>query len=132
MTKRPPLHPSKSRYVAGIQCPKMLWWRVPDTGAAELTVDPATQNIFDRGSRVGELARTHVPGRPIAGLMRFAQSASSTNPLSSRAQWMGASVASMRSSSSGPSSSAEKMSTGVRWWIATNVATLDSRCTGCI
>lgn len=58
----PSLHLSKSRYVAGIQCAKMLWWRVHDAEAAELTGDSSTRDIFDRGNRIGELARTYVPG----------------------------------------------------------------------
>jgi hypothetical protein len=53
---------SKSRYVTGLQCAKQLWWRVHEPDAPELVPDAATQRIFDRGSRVGELAREHVPG----------------------------------------------------------------------
>ena len=53
---------SKSRYTAGLQCHKLLWWRVHEPDAPELVPDPATQAIFDQGTRVGALARTYVPG----------------------------------------------------------------------
>jgi len=53
---------SKSRYVAGLQCPKMLWWKVHEPDAPELVVDDDLQAVFDRGHRVGEIARTYVPG----------------------------------------------------------------------
>jgi hypothetical protein len=48
--------------MAGLQCRKQLWWQVHEPGAPELAVDPALQAVFDRGHRVGALARTHVPG----------------------------------------------------------------------
>jgi len=53
---------SKSRYVAGLQCPKMLWWQVHQPDAPELTPGPGRQVIFDRGHRIGELARARFPG----------------------------------------------------------------------
>ena len=53
---------SKSKYMAGIQCPKLLWWQVHEPEAAELEADPGLQFILDRGTEVGELARTYVPG----------------------------------------------------------------------
>ena len=53
---------SKSKYMAGIQCPKLLWWQVHEPEAPELEADPGLQFIFDRGTEVGELARTYVPG----------------------------------------------------------------------
>ena len=42
---------SKSRYMAGLQCPKLLWYHFnqPD---AFLPTDAATQALFDQGSRV--------------------------------------------------------------------------------
>ncbi len=55
-------HLSKSRFVAGLQCHKQLWWRVHEPNAPELVPDGSLQAVFDRGNRVGELARTHVPG----------------------------------------------------------------------
>lgn len=59
---KPSLRLSKSKFMSGLQCPKMLWWKVHDAQAPELATDTAGQAIFDRGHRVGELARTHVPG----------------------------------------------------------------------
>lgn len=53
---------SKSRFTAGLQCHKQLWWRVHEPDAPELVPDAAQQAVFDQGSRVGELARAHVPG----------------------------------------------------------------------
>lgn len=53
---------SKSRFTAGLQCHRQLWWRVHEPDAIELTPDPQTQAIFDQGTNVGELARTYVPG----------------------------------------------------------------------
>jgi hypothetical protein len=52
---------SKSRYMAGLQCPKRLWFeanardRVPE-------VDAATQAIFEQGHEVGRLAQGLFPG----------------------------------------------------------------------
>jgi len=52
---------SKSRYLAGLQCPKLLWHvaKVPTDLPA---IDAATQAIFDQGAEVGRLARTLYPG----------------------------------------------------------------------
>ena len=54
---------SKSRFVSGLQCHKLLWWQVHEPDAPELSeVDPATQFIFDQGHEVGRRARQYVPG----------------------------------------------------------------------
>jgi hypothetical protein len=53
---------SKSRFTAGLQCHRQLWWRVHEPDASELVPDARTQAIFDQGTNVGELARTYVPG----------------------------------------------------------------------
>jgi len=53
---------SKSRFCQGLQCPKQLWWRVHEPEAPELAPDPRLQAVFDRGHRVGELARERFPG----------------------------------------------------------------------
>ncbi len=51
---------SKSKYLSGLQCPKLLWVqfhepeRIPET-------DPVTQHIFDQGHLVGELAKKLFP-----------------------------------------------------------------------
>jgi hypothetical protein len=57
-------HPylTKSKYVAGLQCPKLLWWTIHEPDAPELTGDDGLQAILVRGHRVGELARAHIPG----------------------------------------------------------------------
>lgn len=52
---------SKSRYLNGLQCPKLLWVatnepeRIPEP-------DATTQHIFGQGHRVGELAKKLFPG----------------------------------------------------------------------
>src|SRR3990170_4243039 len=53
---------SKSRVMAGLQCHKLLWWMVHEPSAPELQADDQTQVLMDRGSRVGEIARSYVPG----------------------------------------------------------------------
>jgi len=53
---------SKSRALAGLQCHKQLWWRVHEPTAPELAIDAQLQARFDRGHRIGERARAHVPG----------------------------------------------------------------------
>ncbi len=63
---------SKSRYVTGLQCAKQLWWKVHEPDAPELAPDAGTQRIFDRGSRVGEVARAHVPGGVLIDLPHYA------------------------------------------------------------
>lgn len=56
-----PLMLSKSRYLNGLQCPRLLWIatnepeRIPEP-------DAATQHIFDQGHLVGELAKKLYPG----------------------------------------------------------------------
>lgn len=55
-------HLSKSRFVAGWQCHKLLWWKVHEPGAAELVPDKVLQDLFDQGQQVGELARQLFPG----------------------------------------------------------------------
>ncbi len=50
---------SKSRFVAGLQCHKMLWWKFKEPDAPELEVDPGTQAIFDAGTKIGEIATTY-------------------------------------------------------------------------
>lgn len=53
---------SKSRYMAGLQCPKRLWWQTHEPDAPELVPDAELQARFDSGHRIGELARAQVPG----------------------------------------------------------------------
>lgn len=53
---------SKSRFVAGWQCPKLLWWRVHEPNAVELQPDIVLQDRFNQGKQVGELATERFPG----------------------------------------------------------------------
>jgi hypothetical protein len=53
---------SKSRYTAGLQCHKQLWWRVHEPQSPELVPDVELQYVFDAGKHVGEVARSYVPG----------------------------------------------------------------------
>ena len=53
---------SKSRFIAGVQCHKLLWWRVHEPEAVELQPGIVLQDRFDQGQEVGELARTLFPG----------------------------------------------------------------------
>jgi len=62
------LHLSKSRFTCGLQCYRQLWWRVHEPDAPELIPDLGQQAIFDQGKRVGEVARTYVPGGQLVNL----------------------------------------------------------------
>ena len=53
---------SKSKFVAGCQCPKLLWWSVHEPLAEELQPDKVLLDRFDQGRLVGELARDQFPG----------------------------------------------------------------------
>lgn len=53
---------SKSKFQAGRQCHKLLWWKVHEPDAPELTPSPEQQRLFDRGTDVGDRARDEVPG----------------------------------------------------------------------
>lgn len=53
---------SKSRVMAGLQCHKRLWWTVHEPAATELALDATVQAAFDRGTRVGQVAREYAPG----------------------------------------------------------------------
>jgi hypothetical protein len=48
--------------MAGLQCPKRLWWETHEPDAPELVPDRELQARFDSGHKVGELARAHMPG----------------------------------------------------------------------
>jgi hypothetical protein len=52
---------SKSRYTAGLQCHKRLWWTVHEPDAPELVAGPDLQAVFDQGHRVGQAARERFP-----------------------------------------------------------------------
>jgi len=53
---------SKSRFVAGVQCHKLLWLKTHEPDAEELKISPAIQDIIDQGNQVGRLARAQFPG----------------------------------------------------------------------
>src|SRR5438128_3275314 len=53
---------SKSRFVAGKQCHRLLWWKVHEPMALELQPDKVLQDRFDQGAQVGGLARDRFPG----------------------------------------------------------------------
>jgi len=61
MKNRPSLFLSKTKYLDGLKCPKLLWYeynRKEDLPE----IDAATQALFDQGKIVGELAQTIFPG----------------------------------------------------------------------
>lgn len=51
---------SKSKYINGLQCPKLLWVQIKEPERIPET-DPITQSIFDQGHLVGELAKKRFP-----------------------------------------------------------------------
>lgn len=53
---------SKSRFVAGTQCHKLLWWTVHEPDAPERQPDKVLQDRFDQGVHVGRRARERFPG----------------------------------------------------------------------
>ena len=66
---------SKSRFTAGLQCLKQLWWRAHDPDAPELTPDFLLQATFERGHRVGDAARGYVHGGQLVNLPHNASEA---------------------------------------------------------
>jgi predicted RecB family nuclease len=64
---------SKSRFVTGCQCHKLLWWTVHEPGAKELQPDKVLQDLFNQGRQVGELARTRYPGGVLIDLPHTAR-----------------------------------------------------------
>ncbi len=67
-----PLGLSKSRFAAGVQCHKLLWWKVHEPDAVELQPDKVLQDRFDQGKQVGELARGGFPGGVLIDLPYYA------------------------------------------------------------
>src|SRR5437667_78108 len=59
---------SKSRFLAGLQCHKQLWWRVHEPDAPELVPDAGHRNILNQGNEVGRKAREYVPGGTLVDL----------------------------------------------------------------
>ena len=62
MSSPPAGHLSKSRFTTGLQCHKLLWWRVHDREAPELVAAPEQQAVFDIGHLVGERAQGEFAG----------------------------------------------------------------------
>ena len=52
---------SKSKYISGLQCPKLLWVQVNEPERIPET-DSVTQYLFDQGHLVGEYAKQLFPG----------------------------------------------------------------------
>jgi hypothetical protein len=59
---------SKSKYTAGLQCHRLLWWKTHEPRAPELKPDASLQALFDMGNRVGERARQEFPGATLIDL----------------------------------------------------------------
>ena len=51
---------TKTKYLTGLQCPKLLWLQINDPKQLP-QVDLSTQFIFDQGHVVGELAKKLFP-----------------------------------------------------------------------
>lgn len=51
---------SKSKYLTGLQCPRLIWIEIHEPGKIPET-DPVTQHIFDQGHLIGELAKKLFP-----------------------------------------------------------------------
>ncbi len=51
---------SKSKYLTGLQCPRLIWTQFHEPEKIPET-DPVTQHIFDQGHLVGELAKKLFP-----------------------------------------------------------------------
>ena len=61
MRSKPPPFLSKSKYMEGLQCQKLLWYEYNRRQDIP-KVDALRQAIFDQGRRVGELAQKLFPG----------------------------------------------------------------------
>jgi len=62
MSEAKAYHLSKSRFVSGWQCPKLLWWTVHEKDAPELQPTEVLEDLFNQGTLVGERARAEWPG----------------------------------------------------------------------
>lgn len=58
---------TKSLITAGLQCPKLLWWKVHEPTAVELQPDIVLKDRFDQGAQVGALARALFTGGTLIG-----------------------------------------------------------------
>ncbi len=79
---------SKSKFLNGLQCPKLLWYAIHKPSAFP-EPGPAVQAAFDQGNQVGELARTLFPGgiklerehNPLAQSRKSLEAAKARKPL---------------------------------------------------
>jgi hypothetical protein len=71
---------SKSRYLAGLQCPKLLWIQINESERIPET-DPVTQYFFDQGHIVGEYAKQLFPGGIDIPRDDFTENVEKTNEL---------------------------------------------------
>jgi predicted RecB family nuclease len=62
---------SKSRFLAGLQCHKQLWWRTHEPDAPELAPSADLQARFEAGKLVGEAARGYVRGGELIGFRHY-------------------------------------------------------------
>jgi hypothetical protein len=62
---------SKSRFLAGLQCHKLLWWQVHEPDAPELRPGPDLEGRFAAGRVVGDAARGYVPGGELVGFRHY-------------------------------------------------------------
>ena len=53
---------AKSRFVAGWQCPRLLWWRVHRADDPAMQPDVAARDRMEQGNEVGYLATQRYPG----------------------------------------------------------------------
>ena len=60
MKTKPSPFLSKSKYLIGLQCPKLLWYNYNAKDQIP-PIDPRTQSIFDQGHEVGNLAQSLFP-----------------------------------------------------------------------
>ncbi len=70
---------SKSTYLMGLQCQKLIWFRYNAKDQIPAP-DEATQAIFDRGAEVGELARQLNPGGIVVAPGSSSRTKSSPKP----------------------------------------------------
>jgi hypothetical protein len=61
MATASPLHLSKSRFVKGSQCHKLLWWLVHEPESHELVPNKVLKDRFDQGRQVTLLAQQRFP-----------------------------------------------------------------------
>jgi len=63
----PHLELTKSRFMAGWQCHRLLWWMAHEPGATELVPDTGTLDLFDQAREVEKEAQRCFPGGVVIG-----------------------------------------------------------------